>query len=75
MLTAAPPNWMQITDSCWFCRPTQEVLDAVEGDVEGQEKVLCLSLTAYVSLLLDRPVLVVCCCLCAILSTVKRCIL
>ena len=51
-----PTGCKLLTAVGWFCRPSQEVLCAVEGNVEGQEKVPCLSLTAYMFLLSDRAV-------------------
>ena len=57
MHVAAQYKWTQVTDSCQLCRPSQEVLDAVEGNLEDQEKVCCAELTACMSLFPDRPLL------------------
>lgn len=38
-----------------LCRPSQEVLDAVEGNLEDQEKVCFSWLEACMSLFPDRP--------------------
>lgn len=48
-------NWTQLTDNCWRCRPSQEVLDAIEDDFEGQEKVTSLeSYLVFVNSLLSH---------------------
>lgn len=39
----------RLPDNRWLCRPSQEVLDAVEGDFEGQEKVISLWSTPCLS--------------------------